>query len=307
MRQSEIAQMALSLAQEIYPDIHVEGYLERLKAMTCEVGARIVNEDNPKKVVHAINEYLFIDQKFQPDLRDPMGADPENFYLNRVLDRKKGVCTGLSLLYLAMAEELGLPVYGVKIPGHFFVQYLSDSFFRNIETTERGRHYSKEYWLEKVSTGPTGNQFYLHPLSRNELYSYFFTHHADYLIQGDRDEKALEYLNRAIQLDPDNGKALYLKGWILTQRGNLQEAIAFFDRVLSRDLRCAPALSLRGLALAKGGCYQQAIRDAQMACSLKPKRAGYYRNLAGIYAESGDFHKAQIVSREADKLESSMN
>src|SRR5690606_25356727 len=45
--------------------------------------------------------------------------DPRNSYLNEVLDNRTGIPITLGIVYLAVAQFAGLPVYGVSTPGHF--------------------------------------------------------------------------------------------------------------------------------------------------------------------------------------------
>ena len=45
--------------------------------------------------------------------------DPENSYLNRVMDRRTGNPINLCLLYILLARRLRLPVAGIGLPGHF--------------------------------------------------------------------------------------------------------------------------------------------------------------------------------------------
>src|SRR5262249_49513039 len=52
--------------------------------------------------------------------------DPRNSYLNEVIDRKKGIPISLSVLYISVAERLGLMLHGVNLPAHFMLR-LDDS------------------------------------------------------------------------------------------------------------------------------------------------------------------------------------
>ena len=47
--------------------------------------------------------------------------DPRNSYLNEVIERRLGIPISLSVIYIAIAQDLGLPAHGVGLPGHFIV------------------------------------------------------------------------------------------------------------------------------------------------------------------------------------------
>ncbi len=52
--------------------------------------------------------------------------DPNNSYLDQVLDRRTGIPISLSVVFLLLGRRLGLPVYGVNMPAHFVVKYQDD-------------------------------------------------------------------------------------------------------------------------------------------------------------------------------------
>jgi len=47
--------------------------------------------------------------------------NPENSFIDSVLDTKRGIPISLSALYMVVAEELGVPLKGIGLPGHFIV------------------------------------------------------------------------------------------------------------------------------------------------------------------------------------------
>jgi regulator of sirC expression with transglutaminase-like and TPR domain len=49
--------------------------------------------------------------------------DPDNSYLNRVIDSKRGIPISLSAVFLAVARRVSLPVQGVGMPFHFLLKY----------------------------------------------------------------------------------------------------------------------------------------------------------------------------------------
>jgi regulator of sirC expression with transglutaminase-like and TPR domain len=49
--------------------------------------------------------------------------DPDNSYLNRVLDRRLGIPITLAAVYLFVARRLRLPLVGVNMPGHFLLRW----------------------------------------------------------------------------------------------------------------------------------------------------------------------------------------
>ena len=53
--------------------------------------------------------------------------DPQNSYLNQVLESKKGNQISLAIIYSTIAQKLDIPVYGVNLPQHFILGYIDES------------------------------------------------------------------------------------------------------------------------------------------------------------------------------------
>lgn len=116
-----LAEAALILASDAYPELDVSFYLERLDEMAEQVRGRIANDRAPRAIIETLSEYLFDELEFQGNRIDYY--DPRNSYLNKVLERRVGLPITLSVIVLATAERLALPIYGVGLPGHFVVKW----------------------------------------------------------------------------------------------------------------------------------------------------------------------------------------
>ncbi len=111
---------ALYLAQEEYPDLEVDAYLNGLDTMAVEVAERMPPAPYPLRMVQTINQYLYDDLGYQGNTTDYY--DPRNSFLNEVIDRRMGIPITLSLVYLAIAQRLDFPMVGVGMPGHFLIR-----------------------------------------------------------------------------------------------------------------------------------------------------------------------------------------
>lgn len=81
---------------------------------------------------------------------EPLAADTTlaSSLPSRVLADRRGGCLGLTLLYLALAESLDLPLRPVFLPGHVFVRWRSPALVRNAETLRRGLARSDSFYRE---------------------------------------------------------------------------------------------------------------------------------------------------------------
>ena len=91
----------------------LDGLAEIVRSETSSVRA-------PNRLLEELNEVLFEDFGLAGNLGDYY--NPNNSYLDRVLEKKVGIPLTLSIVYMAVAERAGIPVQGVGIPGRFMVK-----------------------------------------------------------------------------------------------------------------------------------------------------------------------------------------
>jgi regulator of sirC expression with transglutaminase-like and TPR domain len=129
------------LAQTQYPDINVEAYQALLDTFAAELRERLDLTREAKEVLTRINAYLFEELGFSGN--EENYYDPENSYLNRVIDRRTGNPINLSLLYMLLARRLRLPVTGIGLPGHFICRHQSSAAEIFIDAFNGGKFLSK--------------------------------------------------------------------------------------------------------------------------------------------------------------------
>ncbi|MBT5828842.1 MAG: hypothetical protein HOH77_01510 [Candidatus Latescibacteria bacterium] len=115
----DLEEGAFTLARFAYPHLDVGAYKTRLGHMAFELAPQVAPDDHPIRVIRVLNHYLFETQKF----RAPLQYDPDDTFLNRVLDRKRGWPITLSVIYLILGQRIDLPLTGVAMPKHYIVKY----------------------------------------------------------------------------------------------------------------------------------------------------------------------------------------
>jgi len=137
----DLEQGALLLARTQYPSINIEAYSAWLDRMAEDLRERVDLSGDPVQILGAMADYLFVEQKFAGD--ETNLHDPDNNYLNRVLDRRKGNHISLSVVYLLVARRLGLPVAGIGLPGYFVCRYQSSLQEVYMDPFRKGRLLAK--------------------------------------------------------------------------------------------------------------------------------------------------------------------
>ncbi|MCY7320712.1 MAG: tetratricopeptide repeat protein [Phormidesmis sp. CAN_BIN36] len=122
--QINLERAALYIAQEEYPDLDVDEYLNALDTIADDIRAQLPIESYPLKIVKTINCYLYENLGFVGNTENYY--DPCNSFLNDVIDRRTGIPITLSLVYLAIAQRLDFPMVGIGMPGHFLIRPIQE-------------------------------------------------------------------------------------------------------------------------------------------------------------------------------------
>ena len=184
-------------------DIDIHRYRHRVDDIASGLLSRMGKEKSPEAIIRVINHYLFeeLNLSFFAE-----AGDPKYTFLTFVLDEKKGNCFGLSILYLSIAERIGLSLFGVIAPGHAFVRYDDNVKRINIETTDKGKTVSDDFYTDK-SNIPRGSEFYLKSLRKKEMIGVFLRNvGVAYDSKGQYDQAIADY-NKALEINPKSAIA----------------------------------------------------------------------------------------------------
>lgn len=147
----DLEEGAWLLALTQYPDINVEAYRALLDNFAAEVRDHIDFTETGKEILTTLNNYLFDELGFTGD--EENYYDPQNSYLNRVIDRRKGNPINLSLLYLLLARRLQLPMTGIGLPGHFICRYQSTASEIYVDAFHHGKFLTKADCIQYLMSG----------------------------------------------------------------------------------------------------------------------------------------------------------
>ncbi|WP_066269580.1 SirB1 family protein [Hydrogenophaga palleronii] len=111
---------AVSVAQDEYPDLDVQQVLGDVDQMLARVRRRCASDASPLQRLRTLNQFFFRDMGFGGNVNNYY--DPDNSFLNAVLRTRRGIPITLAVLWLELAQGLGLKARGVNFPGHFMVK-----------------------------------------------------------------------------------------------------------------------------------------------------------------------------------------
>lgn len=126
----------------------IRSYEAVIDLMALQILARISINDSPKTKIRAINHFVFEEMGFRFPPHSTYAKDVDLYtFLPSVLDSRRGVCLGVSILYICLAQRLNLDLEIVTPPGHIYVRWHKGNQEINIETTARGINLPNEQYL----------------------------------------------------------------------------------------------------------------------------------------------------------------
>ena len=96
------------------------------ESLKKEVWLELNEELTALEQVRILNHIFFSVHEFEGVWRIP--HVPSEALPTGVLEGKKGNPVGLGMLYLSVAQALGIPVRGINLPNHFILAYCDDAF-----------------------------------------------------------------------------------------------------------------------------------------------------------------------------------
>jgi regulator of sirC expression with transglutaminase-like and TPR domain len=198
LEQPDLEEGCLLLSRFAHPELESEGYQGLLDAMAEELRAVVKHERWPDGVIRVINHYLFTEKGFHGNTVHYY--DPDNSYLNRVLDRRVGIPITLSALYLLLARRLDLPIVGIGMPSHFLVQCEVPGHDLFIDPFNGGQLLTKaECATFLINSGYGFKEQYLQPATDQEMLVRMIRNLI--YIYGERQEsRKVRWLNRFVEI-----------------------------------------------------------------------------------------------------------
>ena len=118
----------------------VRSYEANIDLMALQISVRLTPDSSPLEKIRAMNDYIFSEMRFRFPPHSLHAKDIDIYtFLPSVLDSRRGVCLGVSILYLCLAQRLGVHLEAITPPGHIYVRYVApNGDILNIETTAVG-------------------------------------------------------------------------------------------------------------------------------------------------------------------------
>ena len=230
-----LTEAALYIAGEQYTGLEVSSVLAAIDVLGEEADQYIGPRDEPIRCLKRLSEYLYLQKGFQGNRDDYY--DPDNSYLNKVLERNLGIPISLSLVHMAVGQKLGLVLEGVGLPGRFLLRFGPPEWEMYVDTFDQGRLISKA-GCEEIYNGlfQGESQFrdeLLVPNTKKQILVRLLANLKGIYINQEDYRRAIAAADRIDIIDPGLGKNLKERAWLHTQLNQYRLAIRDLDRYLN--------------------------------------------------------------------------
>lgn len=203
----------------------IRTYEASLDLMALQIRARLPQNAAPAAKIRMMNDFIFGEMGFRFPPHSSYAKDVDIYtFLPAVLDSRRGVCLGVSVLYICLAQRLGLSLEMVTPPGHIYVRYRGEGQTVNIETTARGIHMDTEEYL-------TVNNRALKERNVKEVIGLTYFNQASVFLAREQFAEALAAYQRALPYLTDDLQLLELMAYQYLLTGQTEEGVRILRSV----------------------------------------------------------------------------
>jgi regulator of sirC expression with transglutaminase-like and TPR domain len=117
----DLEEGSLLISRFGFADVDSKVYAAWLDKVAAKVAADMPPDAGIGESVRRLTNHVFQSLGFAGN--ETRYYDPDNSYLSRVIDTRRGIPVTLTVLVLLLARRLRLPLYGVGTPGHFLAGF----------------------------------------------------------------------------------------------------------------------------------------------------------------------------------------
>ncbi|MBK4737461.1 SirB1 family protein [Noviherbaspirillum pedocola] len=224
---------ALSIAQDAYPNLDMAAAQFEIDTLAARLRKRLPRDASYVQRLRLLNHYFYQELGFGGNLNNYY--DPDNSYLQCVIQTRRGIPISLAVVYMELAHQIGLDIRGISFPGHFLMK-LSVQSGEIILDPFNGASLSREDLEERLEPFSNQSGTGVAPLSAHL-----------------RDAQPREILVRMLR----NLKALYF------ERADWRLALAVQHRLVILLPEDTVERRDRGMAFANLECPQAALPDIE--------------------------------------------
>ncbi|MBI3675175.1 MAG: hypothetical protein HY243_00975 [Proteobacteria bacterium] len=174
----DLAKAKLTIDKLIDPKISIDLSLKQIDSMVGMVNRMVGPASSTIHKLAAVRSFIYVagdwngHKPFQYDLVDPFGTKLEDKLLPNYMKSRRGNCVSMPVLYIILADRMGVHVTASTAPHHVFVKFIDDASGRtyNLEATSGGLPANDGWYRKKIpmTDEAIANGVYMKTLSKKE-------------------------------------------------------------------------------------------------------------------------------------------
>ncbi len=122
--QEDLLEGLLIINRYQYPNLHEDQVYYQLAELRRSAWFHLMYDMSSLEKVKLLNNIIF--REFGLSGNTSNYHDPQNSFIHKVLESKKGNPISLACIYALVAQKLDIPIYGVNLPKHFVLAYMDE-------------------------------------------------------------------------------------------------------------------------------------------------------------------------------------
>ena len=123
-RYHNLLEGAYWVARQAYPNLMIAPLQTALDELVKDVWTSMDDDYTPLEKIQVLNHFFYHVHGYGSAKEDDF-LRPQYGYIHRVIENKQGNPVSLSLLYLYVAQQAGLPLQAVCLPRNFLLAYMA--------------------------------------------------------------------------------------------------------------------------------------------------------------------------------------
>ncbi|WP_334187426.1 SirB1 family protein [Noviherbaspirillum sp.] len=111
---------ALAIAQDVDPQLDLAATQAEVDMFAANLQRRLAPDASSIQKLRMLNHFFYHELGFAGNVNNYY--DPDNSYLHRVIHTRRGIPISLAVIYMELAQQIGLNVKGISFPGHFLMK-----------------------------------------------------------------------------------------------------------------------------------------------------------------------------------------
>jgi regulator of sirC expression with transglutaminase-like and TPR domain len=115
-----LLEAAVSIGHIQAPEMDVQGVLSEVDGWLVRLRLRVASDAAPLARLMALNQFFYKDLGFGGNLNDFYATS--NSYIHELVETRRGIPISMAVVWLELAQSIGLTPTGVSFPGHFLIK-----------------------------------------------------------------------------------------------------------------------------------------------------------------------------------------